>query len=459
MIAARETCHALGLPHVTLDLREEFRRAVVDPFVRGYARGETPNPCGRCNGSFRFAELLAFARRAGAAKLWTGHYARIVERDGRRLLARAVDPEKDQSYMLAQLDPRLLGQIEFPLGEQDKATTRAEAASAGLAAATRRESQEACFLAGDDYRAFLGRRGLEADEGAILDEDGVELGRHDGYWRYTPGQRRGLGVAAGEPLYAIRTDAAANTVTVGPRASLACTSIAVRGRLHVPVARAETKVRYRSPALPASVTPRPGGFTLELETPPTVSPQVRSSRCTTTTLSSGQVWSRPGTPTRITRMPLLAVSAGDVAYYALAFFLVATGAGLAYVFLNLGATFARLSSFIRGTEHELLPVIHKLGESVDKVNLQLDKVDQVTDSAVDMADSADTAVRAVSMAIARPVEKVSGFAAGLSHGVSAFRSTRNWNEAVRQGKEAATRRERDLEEELRHAEGGTQQQP
>ena len=158
-------------------------------------------------------------------------------------------------------------------------------------------------------------------------------------------------------------------------------------------------------------------------------------------------------------MPLLAVSAGDVAYYALAFFLVATGAGLAYVFLNLGATFARLSSFIRGTEHELLPVIHKLGESVDKVNLQLDKVDQVTDSAVDMADSADTAVRAVSMAIARPVEKVSGFAAGLSHGVSAFRSTRNWNEAVRQGKEAATRRERDLEEELRHAEGGKQQQP
>ena len=267
VIAARETCHALGLPHVTLDLREEFRRAVVDPFVRGYARGETPNPCGRCNGSFRFAELLAFARRAGAAKLWTGHYARIVERDGRRLLARAVDPEKDQSYMLAQLDPRLLGQIEFPLGEQDKATTRAEAASAGLAAATRRESQEACFLAGDDYRTFLGRRGLEADEGAILDEDGVELGRHDGYWRYTPGQRRGLGVAAGEPLYAIRTDAAANTVTVGPRASLACTSIAVRGRLHVPVARAEAKVRYRSPALPASVTPRPGGFTLELETP------------------------------------------------------------------------------------------------------------------------------------------------------------------------------------------------
>src|SRR5215210_4626249 len=105
VIAARETCHELGLPHVTLDLREEFRRAVVEPFVQGYARGETPNPCMRCNGSFRFDELLAFARRAGAPKLATGHYARIVERDGRLLLARAADPDKDQSYMLAALDP------------------------------------------------------------------------------------------------------------------------------------------------------------------------------------------------------------------------------------------------------------------------------------------------------------------------------------------------------------------
>src|ERR671929_600833 len=103
VLAARATCHALGVPHVTLDLRDEFRRAVVGPFVRGYAAGETPNPCIRCNGSFRFGALLAFARRAGADRLATGHYARIVERDGRRLLARAADPRKDQSYMLARL--------------------------------------------------------------------------------------------------------------------------------------------------------------------------------------------------------------------------------------------------------------------------------------------------------------------------------------------------------------------
>jgi tRNA-uridine 2-sulfurtransferase len=267
VIAARETCHGLGLPHVTLDLREEFRRAVVEPFVQGYARGETPNPCGRCNGSFRFDELIAFAARAGARKLWTGHYARIVERDGRRLLARAADPDKDQSYMLAQLDPEKLEQVEFPLGELTKAETRAEAAAAGLDVAERRESQEACFLAGDDYRSFLERRGLDRSDGAIVDEAGRELGRHDGVWRYTPGQRRGIGVAAAEPLFALRTDPNSNTLVVGPRGSLARTDVDVAGVLHVPVDRAGAKLRYRSAAIPARVLPRPDGFALELEQP------------------------------------------------------------------------------------------------------------------------------------------------------------------------------------------------
>jgi uncharacterized protein YoxC len=150
-------------------------------------------------------------------------------------------------------------------------------------------------------------------------------------------------------------------------------------------------------------------------------------------------------------VPLVALSAGDVAYYALALFLVAVGLGLGYAFVQLGGTFGRLSSFIRGTESELLPVIHKVGESVDKVNGQLDKADRVTDSAVDMADSVDTAVRAVSFAVARPVQKASGLAAGLSHGFAAFRTRRDWRHAVQVGKEAAARRERDLEEELRQA--------
>ena len=267
VIAARETCHARGLPHVTLDLREEFRRAVVAPFVRGYARGETPNPCSRCNGSFRFAELLAFAERAGASRLATGHYARIVEHRGRCLLARARQPDKDQTYMLARLDPRFLDRIWFPLGEQTKDETRAEAARAGLAVAGRKESQEACFLGGGDYRDFLGRHGVAEADGEIVDEHGRQLGRHAGFWRFTTGQRRGLGVSAAQPLYVLRTDADANTVVVGPRESLAIETISARGRLYVRVNRAEVKWRYRSPAVPAAVEETEHGFRLALDAP------------------------------------------------------------------------------------------------------------------------------------------------------------------------------------------------
>jgi tRNA-uridine 2-sulfurtransferase len=267
VIAARETCHALGLPHVTVDLREEFRRAVVAPFVRGYARGETPNPCIRCNGSFRFAELLAFADRAGAQRLATGHYARIAEHRGRKLLARAADPHKDQSYMLGRLDPRLLDRIWFPLGEQTKEETRAEAALAGLAVAGRGDSQEACFLGGGDYREFLRRHGAEDEAGEIVDEDGRAVGSHGGFWRFTAGQRRGLGVAAAQPLYVLRTDPGANRVVVGPRESLAIETISARGRLYVRVNRAEVKWRYRSPAVPASVKETEHGLRLRLDEP------------------------------------------------------------------------------------------------------------------------------------------------------------------------------------------------
>ena len=265
--AARATCHALGLPHVTLDLREEFKSAIVDPFAHAYEAGETPNPCMRCNGAFRFDALVGFAQRAGAGELWTGHYARIVERDGLMLIARAADELKDQSYMLAAVDPRLLERVRFPLGEQTKAETREEAARAGLAAAGRAESQEACFLGGDDYRAFLERQGIRGERGDVVDTEGARLGSHGGYWRFTPGQRRGLGVSGGRPLYVLRTDAATNTVTVGARDRLATTTVEARGRLHVPVTRGAVKLRYRSAAVPAAVVPTDDGFTLELGDP------------------------------------------------------------------------------------------------------------------------------------------------------------------------------------------------
>ena len=267
VLAARETCHRLGVPHVTLDLREEFRRAVVAPFVRGYARGETPNPCIRCNGGFRFAELLAFAKRAGCDRLATGHYARIAEHRGRTLLHRGADPRKDQSYMLARLDPRRLDRIWFPLGEQGKEETRNEARRAGLDVARRAESQEACFLAGDDYRAFLSRHGVASRPGPIVDETGNELGTHGGVWEFTPGQRRGIRVVAERPLYVLDTDAAADAVVVGPHEALARRHVQTSGRLHLPVDRAEAKLRYRSPAIPARVAQTADGFELELDEP------------------------------------------------------------------------------------------------------------------------------------------------------------------------------------------------
>jgi len=267
VIRARRTCHALGLPHVTLDLREAFRDTVVRSFVDGYADGVTPNPCMRCNGAFRFAALVGFAERIGADVLWTGHYARIVERGGVRLVARGADPGKDQSYMLATVDPALLARVAFPLGTTTKADVRAEAGAAGLEVATRPESQEACFLAGGDYRAFLSRQGLADEPGPIVDQSGAVVGRHDGLWRYTPGQRRGIGVASPEPLYALRTDVDGNALVVGPRRLLGSTRVEARGRLYVHVDDVEAKLRYRSSPVGAHVSVTDGGFSLELAEP------------------------------------------------------------------------------------------------------------------------------------------------------------------------------------------------
>jgi tRNA-uridine 2-sulfurtransferase len=267
VIAARSTCHRLGIPHVTIDARKEFLRAIVEPFVRGYRRGETPNPCTRCNGFFRFGRLLQFARSAGAAGLATGHYARTVEHGGRLLLARGADADKDQSYMLARLDPRVLDRISFPLGGQSKEETREEAERAGLAAARRAESQEACFLGGGDYRTFLARHGVGAEEGVVEDEDGEVLGSHAGFWRFTPGQRKGLGVAAGSPVYALRTVPARNAVVVGPRESLARRRVRADGRLFADADRVDVKLRYRSPAVPGRVQARARGFEAVLDEP------------------------------------------------------------------------------------------------------------------------------------------------------------------------------------------------
>jgi tRNA-specific 2-thiouridylase len=266
--AARSACHAAGVPHVTLDLRDRFRAHVVGDFVRGHAAGTTPNPCMRCNGSFRFDALAAFADRVGAPRLATGHYARIVERGGHKVLARGADPDKDQSYMLARVPEQILSRAWFPLGDQRKTETREQAHAAGLAAAGRRESQEVCFVGGGDHRRFLERYGGAGRGGDVVTADGRVIGRHEGVHRFTPGQRKGLGVGGGEALFVLEVDPARGRVVAGPRRALARSTVTVRpGTMVLPMRRVQAKLRYRSPALPATVREVDGGLELELDEP------------------------------------------------------------------------------------------------------------------------------------------------------------------------------------------------
>ena len=243
---ARSVAHRMGLPHFTLDLREAFAAGVVAPFLADHAAGLTPNPCVRCNGNVRLDAMLAFADRLGAADLATGHYARVT---GDGLLRAAADPAKDQSYMLAALAPSSLARLRFPLGELTKPEVRDLARAAGLPVADKRESQDLCFLAGTGKSAFLARHGgVRERPGAIVDRSGRSVGRHRGQHLFTIGQRKGLGVAAEEPLYVLAKDRAANTVTVGTRAQLATTEVAVRDAvLHRPDVEVDrVKLRYRT---------------------------------------------------------------------------------------------------------------------------------------------------------------------------------------------------------------------
>jgi tRNA-uridine 2-sulfurtransferase len=258
---ARALAHSLGLPHFTIDLRDEFRAGVVEPFIAGYAGGETPNPCVGCNGHVRLDAMLELASRLGAAELATGHYARTAERDDPAgpLLRVATDQAKDQSYMLAALDPASLARMRFPLGELTKPEVRALAGAAGLPVASKVDSQDLCFLAGTTRSRFLARHGgFEEGPGKIVDREGRVLGTHAGQQRFTVGQRRGIGVAGDEPLYVLEKDAEHNRVIVGPRVALAAHRVALRGvRLHRDGGRVNrVKLRYRSVPLRAEIDDR-----------------------------------------------------------------------------------------------------------------------------------------------------------------------------------------------------------
>lgn len=268
VLGARALAHSLGIPHLTLDLEEEFRRRVVAEFISGYAAGSTPNPCIACNGEVRIAAMVDLAERLGATHLVTGHYARIVEDGDGPLLAAASDENKDQSYMLAALPPGILERVRFPLTELTKPEVREIAARHELVVARKPESQDLCFLSGQGKAAFLKRHGgLREREGDLLDRSGRAIGRHRGHHNFTVGQRRGIGGGAEEPLYVLATNAVANTVTVGPRRDLMARTV----RLHNAVLHRAgnsvdaVRLRYRSQPVPAAVSATDSGAHARLE--------------------------------------------------------------------------------------------------------------------------------------------------------------------------------------------------
>lgn len=266
---ARTAAHALGIPHLTLDVAERFRAGVVEDFIAGYRDGRTPNPCVACNGRVRFGVLADAAALLGARALATGHYARVVaEPGGAPVIARAASAAKDQSYMLAMLDRRIRERLVLPLGDLDKPAVRELARAAGVPGAEAVESQEVCFVGAGGHVPFLERAGLESAEGPIEDRAGRRLGTHRGHWRYTVGQRRGIGIASPAPLYVLATDAARNAVVVGPREDLGVTGVPLEHlALHGELGDAplEVRLRYRGRPARGRVRTGPGGVRVELD--------------------------------------------------------------------------------------------------------------------------------------------------------------------------------------------------
>lgn len=215
-------CRDLGFPFYALDLSREFERLVIAPFIEAYAKGETPNPCAHCNRHMKFGLLQDRALELGAKYLATGHYANLERSpDGRVRLARGDDPAKDQSYFLTLVPRKRLEKAMFPLGAWKKADVPAALAARGMAPPLPRPSLEVCFIPGNEYREFLAQRGARlSGPGPIRLADGTALGRHQGLWRHTIGQRKGLGVAYKEPLYVLGKDMRAGALVVGPKEEL-----------------------------------------------------------------------------------------------------------------------------------------------------------------------------------------------------------------------------------------------
>jgi tRNA-uridine 2-sulfurtransferase len=259
---ARRVAQLLDIPFFVLNVEREFGERVIDAFADEYLAGATPNPCQACNQYIKFDELLRRGLAAyGAEAVATGHYARIEQRDGRYRLLRAADANKDQTYFLWVLDQEQLRASRFPLGELTKDEVREMAGRLELPTAHKPESQEICFVPFGDYRAILQeRRGYAGQSGPIVDADGRQLGTHTGYAHFTVGQRHGLGVALGEPVYVREVRPATNEVVVARRSEVFSTAFEVAGRRFVagepPAERfmASIRIRHRAPDVPCEVT-------------------------------------------------------------------------------------------------------------------------------------------------------------------------------------------------------------
>ncbi len=272
MAQARRVAAKLDIPFYVIDAKDVFRETVVEYFLEGYARGETPNPCLICNRKIRWTFLLDHALALGAEFMATGHYVRIKKDErGKSELLRAVDKSKDQSYVLHVLTQEKLRHALFPVGDYPKTEIRQIAEKHGLPTASRKDSQDLCFLAGEDYRNFIQRNAAEMlKPGEIITCNGKVMGGHNGLANYTIGQRKGLGVASPVPLYVLTKDAVRNTLIVGTQDELGSTELTARdvnwvsGEAPTEPFRAEVKTRYTAKEAEAWVTPLDNGSSVRI---------------------------------------------------------------------------------------------------------------------------------------------------------------------------------------------------
>lgn len=263
MAGARKVASSLGIPFYALNAQDIFRSTVVQAFMDGYREGITPNPCMVCNSRIRWGFMYETAREMGADFMATGHYARVQqESDGSAMLLRARDPNKDQSYVMSVLPQEKLRRTLFPVGEMIKPEVREHARRFNLPVAERRDSQDLCFLAGQDYRGFLRRYVPEVTQpGDIVRSDGKPVARHEGLAFYTIGQRKGLGIAAPQPLYVVEKDLENNQLVVGEETELGTSKLTafemnwISGKAPVEPFQAEVKIRYRAAFTPAAIFP------------------------------------------------------------------------------------------------------------------------------------------------------------------------------------------------------------